>query len=115
VLQTQTDGNGVTTVHFSDQDFTAGARTQRLACGLSGVLDPVVKYGDTIGVRPGYVLCQSRTSGYSWLAMDDFPTQKVLEQGIVTTNTCGKATAPPKPGEIIIFVRPLTFWERLKQ
>jgi hypothetical protein len=33
----------------------------------------------------------------------------------LTDNDCGKATASPKPGELIIFVRPLTWWEKLKQ
>ncbi len=66
--------------------------------------------------RPaGYVLCQSRTSDYSWLAMGDFAMKKALEQGIVTANTCGKTTVLPKPGEVIIFARPLSSWERLKE
>jgi hypothetical protein len=41
--------------------------------------------------------------------------KQVVQQGIVTANTCGKATASPKPGEVTIFVRPLTWWEQLKQ
>ena len=54
------------------------------------------------------MLCQLRKPDDSWLAMTDFSTKKVLEEGIVTANTCGKATASPKPGELVIFVRPLT-------
>ena len=115
LLQTQTDGNGVTTLSLTDQDSRASTRNQRLACGLLGVISPVVKYGDTIGIRAGYVLCQSQTPDYSWLAMNDFPTKNVLERGMVTANTCGKATASRKPGEVVIFVRPLTWWEKLKQ
>ena len=79
-----------------------------------GVINPVVKYGDTIGINTGYVLCQSHTSDYSWLARMDFSTEKVLQSGIVTANTCGKATASPKPGEVTLFVRPLTWWEKVK-
>jgi len=44
-----------------------------------------------------------------------FSTKEVLEQGVVRANTCGNTTATPVPGEVIIFVRPLTFWEELKQ
>lgn len=114
LLQTQTNGDGVTTLHLSDQDST-GTSNERLACGIPGTLDPVVKNGDTISVRVGYVLCQSRTPAYTWLVMDDFPTKNVLEQGAVTANTCGRATALPTPGEIVIFVRPLSWWEKMKQ
>lgn len=38
----------------------------------------------------------------------------VLQHGVVTANYCGNTTASPQPGEIIIFVRPLTWWEKLK-
>ena len=74
-----------------------------------------MKYIDSIGINAGYVLCQPRTPNYSWLARMAPPTKKVLEQGIVTPKTCGKTTASPKPGEVIIFVRPLTWREKLKQ
>jgi hypothetical protein len=114
LLQTQTDKHGVTTVRLADED-TQIIQNQRLACGLSGIINPVVKYGNTISVRAGYVLCQTRTPAYSWLAMTDFSTTELLEHGIVTGNTCGKVTASPKPGEVTIFVRPLTWWEKLKQ
>ena len=61
-----------------------------------------------------YVLCESRTPDYSWLAIRTFSTAEVLQHGVVTANTCGKATASPQPAEIIIFVRPLTWWEKFK-
>ncbi|HEV2233150.1 MAG TPA: hypothetical protein VGV68_07080 [Terriglobia bacterium] len=115
MLETQTDNNGVITVRLTKEDMEINTQTQRLACGLSGVINPVVKYGDTISIRPGFVLCQPRTPDYSWLAMVDFSTKKVIQSGSITANTCGKATASPKPGELIIFVRPLSWWEKLKQ
>jgi hypothetical protein len=85
------------------------------ACGALGVVDPVVKYADTIRVNVGYVACASHKSDFSWLVITGFPTQDLIERGIVTQNTCGKASALQKPGELTIFVRPLTFWEKLKQ
>ncbi len=76
---------------------------------------PILKYADTIRIEAGYVLCQPHGSDYSWLAITKFPTKQVVEQGIVTENTCGKTTASPEPGDITIFVRPLSWWEKLRQ
>jgi hypothetical protein len=45
----------------------------------------------------------------------DLSTSRVLHEGVTMTNTCGKPNAKAKPGEVIIFVRPLTFWEKLKE
>jgi hypothetical protein len=114
-LQTQTDKDGYVTLHLTDDSANPNNLTQNLVCGLSGVINPVVKRADTIYVRPGYVLCQLRSPGYSWLAMTSFSTEEVLQHGVATANTCGKATAPSTPGQVIIFVRPLTWWEKLKQ
>jgi hypothetical protein len=113
LLETQTDTNGVIRLRLDDSELNVPS--QRLACGLSGVINPTLKYGDTVSVRTGYALCQPHTSDYSWLAMTDSSTEEVLKHGIVTPNTCGKATTSPKPGELVIFVRPLTWWEKLKQ
>lgn len=115
LLQTQTDSGGIVSLRLIGEDANTHSHDERLACGLWGVVNPVVKYGDTIDIRPGYVLCQPHTPDYSWLAMVNFSTKKVLESGIVTANACGKAKASPEPGEIILFVRPLSWWERLKQ
>lgn len=115
LLQTQTDKDGVAPLRLTQEGSQMSDQTQHLACGLSGVINPLVKYGDTISIRAGYVLCQTRTPTYSWLAMVDFSTKEVLQHGIATANNCGKATGSPKPGEVIIFVRPLSWWEKLKQ
>jgi hypothetical protein len=115
LLETQTERNGVTTVRLTNDDTKISTQNQRLACGLMGVINPVVKEGDTISIRAGYALCQPHTPDYSWLVMTDFSTKELLQRGIVTTNTCGKSTASPKPGEVILFVRPLTWWEKLKR
>jgi hypothetical protein len=57
-------------------------------------------------MQVGTVLCRSAKSDRSWLAIVNFPTQQVLERGIVTANLCGKATALQHPGEVTVFVRP---------
>ncbi len=114
-LETQTDKNGIISLRLTHEDGKTNNESQRLACGLAGSINPIAKYGDTISIRTGYVLCQPRTPDYSWLASADFSTEQVVQHGVATANTCGKATASPGPMELIIFVRPLTWWEKLKQ
>ena len=36
----------------------------------------------------------------------------ILKTGVVSKNTCGKETVLPAPGDLILFVRPLHWWER---
>lgn len=115
LLETETDRSGSVVLRLTDVHTEIDNQIQQLACGLRGVIKPIVKYGDTIRVRAGYVLCQPHTPDHSWLAATDFSTEDVVQHGIVTANTCGKATAAPKPGEVTLFVRPLSWWEKLKQ
>jgi hypothetical protein len=115
LVETQTDTNGIIKLRLGDENTKIEGQARQLVCGLQGIVGPSLKYGDTISVRTGFVLCQSQIPDYSWLAMTDFSTKQLIEHGIVTPNTCGKATASPKPGEAVLFVRPLTWWEKLKQ
>lgn len=62
-----------------------------------------------VGVPSEVVPCQNRPS--------DFDTKEVLKSGVVAGNTCdpsGKVRAKfhPTPGEIVVFVRKLTFREK---
>ena len=41
-----------------------------------------------------------------------YPIRKILESGISAANTCGKFRAEAKPGELVFYVRPLSFLER---
>ena len=110
-----TDENGVARLRLIDRDGEIDIHNRWKGCGDFGTINPVVKYNDSLRINAGYVLCQSPTPDYSWLALTDFSTEQVLHRGIVTANTCGKATASPKPGHLIIFVRPLSWWDKLKQ
>lgn len=76
---------------------------------------PVVKYDEFFRINAPYVLCGSGGGNYSWLELKNFSTKEVLDHGFVSANTCGKVTAPPQPGQVVLFVRPLTFWEKMKQ
>jgi len=42
-----------------------------------------------------------------------YSISEILQHGAVSENHCGKATAKPKPGELILFIKPLSFWRRL--
>jgi hypothetical protein len=75
---------------------------------------PVVKYDESFRINAPYVLCGGEESR-SWLELKNFITKEVLEHGYASGNICGKVTATPQPGQVILFVRPLTFWEKMKQ
>jgi hypothetical protein len=102
-----TDKDGVASLRLTDKDSEINTRRPWKGCGDFGVINPVVKYDDSLRINAGYVLCQLRKPDYSWLATRDFSAKQVVQQGIVTANTCGAATASPKSGEVILFVRPL--------
>jgi hypothetical protein len=42
-----------------------------------------------------------------------FSVAEIISTGVVRRNDCSKRTAPPHPGELTLFVRPLNLWERL--
>lgn len=110
-----TDKIGIAKLRLTNNRGELNAQNQWKGCGLLGVVNPVVRYGNSIRVNTGYVVCLPRKPHYSWLATMTFSTKKILESGVVTPNACGKAKASPKPGEIVLFVRPLNFWEKLKE
>lgn len=76
---------------------------------------PIVKYDESIQINAPYALCGPGGSNYSWLGLRDFTTKEILDHGYASPNTCGKATISPQPGQIVLFVRPLSWWEKLKQ
>jgi len=110
-----TDSNGIASLRLTDRRDEVDIQNRWKSCGDFGVIDPVVLYADSIRINAGYVLCQTRPPTESWLAMADFSTNQLIRDGIVTPNACGKSIASPEPGEVAIFVRPLSFWEKLKQ
>ena len=109
------DNDGIAWLYLTDKDSEVNTQSQTHNCGDFGVVHPIAKYADTIRIVAGFAVCQPHAPDYSWLAPMEFSTQKILREGIVTENVCGKSTATPKPGEVVIFVRPLTWWEKLKQ
>lgn len=75
----------------------------------------VVKYEESFRINVPYVLCGSGVGNQSWLELKNFSTKEVLDHGYASGNTCGKATVSPESGQVVLFVRPLTFWEKMKR
>ena len=44
-----------------------------------------------------------------------YSVDEILEQGVVTANTCGGSSPAKKPGEVVFQVRPLRFLEGLRR
>jgi hypothetical protein len=67
----------------------------------------------TLRVAPNMRLDCRSTNGHSPPG-DQIPysLDEILSKGIVGENVCGKATASPTPGGLILFFRPMTFYER---
>lgn len=107
-----TDKDGFALLCFSDAADTPQGSN---GCGHPGSSSPTVKYDDSLRINVPFVLCQPHGGDYSWLKIMDLPTSRVLHEGVTMPNTCGKSSATAKPGEVIIFVRPLSFWEKLKE
>ena len=76
---------------------------------------PVVKYDEPFRINVPYVLCGAGEGSRSPVDLRNFRTKEVLDHGYASGNTCGKVTATPQPGQVILFVRPLTFIEMMKQ
>ena len=110
-----TDENGVALLRLTDGADEPDTHEESKACGPNCVINPVFKYDDLLRINVGYVLCQPDVGSYSWLRITDMPTSRVLQDGIVMKNTCGSTRATAEPGEVVIFVRPLSWWEMLKE
>lgn len=41
-----------------------------------------------------------------------YPVSTIIASGLVAKNDCSRRTAAAKPGELIVFVRPPTWWEK---
>jgi hypothetical protein len=109
-----TDGKGVARLQLTLEPGEANIPNSKNN-GSIVVEHPIVKYDESFRLNAPFVLCGSEGSKYSWLKSESFSTKEILSHGYASPNTCGKVTASPHPGQVILFVRPLTWWEKLKQ
>jgi len=87
-----------------DRDATARIR-------VNPDVTPALRVQSTsyIDCRPLRDITVDRTSP-SWLP---YSLANVLKSGLVLPNKCGKVTAKAEPGELVLFVRPWHWWERM--
>lgn len=104
--------DGVASLHVGEGPVT---RLDRHACKNT---PPVANAGPAkmIAIYPEVPTdCRPPSELRKWPRNDEFySVEEILKQGIATSNTCGKYRAEPKPGELILFVRPLRWWEHLE-
>ena len=105
-----TNKDGVALLHLAAGASQARAGRRALACKGMAVIDPIVKYADTIEITGDYyVPCQRHPPESPWLS---FSVKTVLHSGDASANGCGRIEVSPEPGELILFVRPMHWWER---
>ena len=109
-----TDGKGIARIQLTLNPAEVNIPSSKNS-GSIVVEHPIVMYDEFFRINAPYVLCASKESNYSWLRLEKLTTKEVLSRGYVSPNTCGKSTDSPSPGQVILFVRPLTWWEKLKQ
>lgn len=112
------DKNGVARLRLTQKDGEVDiSYNPKLGCGGTGAINPVLKYDDTLrtystGYHPSCAFPESTPNArYNEI---DFSTIEVIQHGVVSANTCGKATASPQPGEVLLFVRPRNFREKVR-
>jgi hypothetical protein len=102
---------------------SVGMPTQTLLTNTNGIAFVPVPDTETSFTAGGESLmdCRMRLK-YNWKGdLDDHTTFKedvyrfsdVLSHGIVAANKCGKAVAQPVAGQLVLFVRPPHWWERV--
>ncbi len=123
-LLVPTNKDGIAVLQLKGNEVTAGAACQgwfKQAHRSEGV--------DTLSIMGDhYIACQE----YGKLAPGEQPTpeassatikelvpaysiKEILQSGIASANNCGKVRATAKPGELIFFVRPRSFWEKMRE
>jgi hypothetical protein len=114
----KTDKDGVARLRLTYKDNEVDlSNNLKLRCGGDGAINPVLKYDDTLKTGPTFdnPSCAFPESmpHARWKEID-FSTKEVLQHGVISANTCGKVTTLPQPGQVILFVRPRNFHEKVQ-
>jgi|SRR5208283_1520991 len=119
-----TNKDGIVVLHLENDQMTADAQSPHACNGMASLGPKVLPQGtDAITILPDeYMACQEyakvpNPAKPKFVAEVPplYSIKKILESGVAASNTCGKFRAQAKPGELIFFVRPRSFWERLKE
>jgi hypothetical protein len=119
-----TNKHGVVVLHLARNEVTADS-VFASSCDRIAVLGPkpLPKDGDTIAITSDdYVDCQEwakvipgATPKENLSRAPSYPIKNILETGVVASNTCGKFKAEARPGDLIFFVRPASWWEKMRR
>jgi hypothetical protein len=120
-----TNSDGIVVLHLKNNFLTADARSVRDCHGLAVVGPKPLPNGvDTLALATDgeYFDCQewakvvpAGTPKENLNRAPSYPIKKILETGVVASNSCGKFRAEAKPGELILFLRPATLWEKMRR
>ena len=115
-----TNKQGIAVIHFTDDELVA-----EIACsGWPARASRQVSVTTIAVSGDRYVVCQEYgkaipgepvTSKLVQEGIPVYPIKEILKLGIAAGNTCGKFRAVAKPGELILFARSRSFWERLRE
>jgi hypothetical protein len=118
-----TDRSGVLVLHLKDGEISADSVAPR-ACNDMAFTGPVVipKGTELLAFLPNWqISCEWHTANvpgapvvFDRLA-PSYSIQMILDSGVTTNNTCGKVRMKANPGELVLFVRPPTFWEAMRR
>lgn len=123
-LLAETNREGVVVLHSRGGQVAADATSP--PCNGLAILGPKAPTNEAgwisaLGDGDTYVVCQEYghpVPGQPPKPPTDliptYPITKILESGVAAVNTCGKFTVEAKPGELILFARRMSFWEKMK-
>lgn len=122
-LLVPTNHEGVVVLHIRDKEATADMTSPK-ACNGQAILGPKFLTNDAsfISVMGDiYVICQAYGKGVSGQPpplntdlVPTYPITKIFESGVAASNTCGKFKAEIKRGDLVLFARPMSLWEKWK-
>ncbi|MGB6690792.1 MAG: hypothetical protein WBE76_23410 [Terracidiphilus sp.] len=125
-LVAPTDRDGIIVLHLSENQVAAEPGSTH-GCGRNAALGPkpLPNNADNLFVSGNMnVVCQeyrkvapggSVAENLPNNRMPSYSLRRILELGITASNSCGEYRVAPKPGELVVFERPLHWWESVRQ
>jgi hypothetical protein len=83
----------------------------------TGTIAFTMNRNDSLSVIPGNNFdCRRDKGGYpGGLPLGiNYSADEIMKSGVTGTNLCGKTSISANPGELVLFERPLTFWEGMR-
>lgn len=124
-LVTPTDDKGDVVLHLGAGKVEADGMPH--ACNGTAILGPktLPKGVDALTISGDhYVVCQEYgkivpgqpiTSDSLKELMPSYSIDRIVKTGLTASNTCGRFRIKAIPGELVLFVRPVTWLEKMKQ